>query len=267
MIAGVLAAGLAGAAVQPDRGRLRGIYLGVASLGLVFIGQHVLNKPTSVTGGFNGASAPEFSAVRLHLRQPDPSCTSWASRSGRPSGSGTSGWSSGLAAYLFARNLVRSRPGRALQTLRDSEVAASVMGVNVSRYKARVFLVSSMYAGLAGVLHALVYRPHRARVLRPRAVHRVPGHDRPRRARLGGRCAVLGAVFVTALPLVFQRYADVVPFVGGPGRAGSPPVRRRATSSASRSSSSSSSSRPVWPAWRGGSAARAETRRRAAHQS
>src|SRR3712207_9302806 len=57
--------------------------------------------------------------------------------------------------FRSARNLLRSRPGRALQTLRDSEVAASVMGVNVQRYKGRVFLVSSMYAGLAGVMYAL----------------------------------------------------------------------------------------------------------------
>src|SRR3712207_6909762 len=53
--------------------------------------------------------------------------------------------------FRSARNLLRSRPGRALQTLRDSEVAALVMGVNVQRYKGRAFLVSSMYAGLAGV--------------------------------------------------------------------------------------------------------------------
>ena len=71
--------------------------------------------------------------------------------------------------------------------------------------------------------------------------------------------AVLGALFVSALPLVFQRYADVVPFVGGPARAVWPPARRPATSSGSRSSSSSSSSRPVWPVSPDASAARAET--------
>ena len=141
MVAGVLLAGLAGLLFSPIAARLRGIYLGVASLGLVFIGQHVLNSWTSVTGGFNGRIGAGVLALRLHLRQhATPTCSSWASRSGRPSGSGTSGWSWPLAAYLFARNLLRSRPGRALQTLRDSEVAASVMGVNVQGYKARVFL-------------------------------------------------------------------------------------------------------------------------------
>src|SRR6476661_7942459 len=61
MIVGVLLAGLAGLLFSPIAARLRGIYLGVASLGLVFIGQHLLNTWTSVTGGFNGRAAPKFS--------------------------------------------------------------------------------------------------------------------------------------------------------------------------------------------------------------
>src|SRR3954454_14118400 len=60
MIVGVLLAGLAGLLFSPIAARLRGIYLGVASLGLVFIGQHLLNTWDSVTGGFNGRAAPEF---------------------------------------------------------------------------------------------------------------------------------------------------------------------------------------------------------------
>ena len=60
MVVGVLLAGLAGLLFSPLAARLRGIYLGVASLALVFIGVHVLNSWTEVTGGFNGRSAPEF---------------------------------------------------------------------------------------------------------------------------------------------------------------------------------------------------------------
>jgi branched-chain amino acid transport system permease protein len=108
-----------------------------------------------VTGGFNGRIAPDFSLLGFSFGNKDPQLFV----AGVEFREAERLWYLGLllviAAYVFAKNLLRSRPGRALQTLRDSEVAASVMGVNVQRYKARVFLVSSMYAGLAGVLTAL----------------------------------------------------------------------------------------------------------------
>ena len=120
----MLLAGLAGLLFSPIAARLRGIYLGVASLGLVFIGQHLLNTWTSVTGGFNGRAAPSSPCSASRFANNDPRSSSPTSRSARRSGSGTSASSSPLTAYWFARNLLRSRPGRALQTLRDSEVAA-----------------------------------------------------------------------------------------------------------------------------------------------
>ena len=189
---------------------------------LVFIGQHVLNSWTSVTGGFNGRSAPEFSLFGFTFGNTDPELFVM----GVPFREAERLWYLGLvlalAAYLFARNLLRSRPGRALQTLRDSEVAASVMGVNVQRYKARVFLVSSMYAGLAGVMYALSIGS-----IAPESFGLELSILFLAMIVLGGLGSVggaaLGALFVTALPLVFQRYADVVPFVGGAGEGGLAP--------------------------------------------
>jgi branched-chain amino acid transport system permease protein len=219
MIAGVLLAGLAGLLFSPIAARLRGIYLGVASLGLVFIGQHVLNSWTSVTGGFNGRSAPEFSLFGFTFGNKDPELYVLAVPFREAERLWYLGLVLALAAYLFARNLLRSRPGRALQTLRDSEVAASVMGVNVQRYKARVFLVSSMYAGLAGVMYALSIGS-----VAPESFGLEVSILYLAMIVLGGLGsvggAVLGAAFVTALPLIFQRYADVVPLVGGPGESG-----------------------------------------------
>ena len=219
LIAGVLLSGLAGLLFSPIAARLRGIYLGVASLGLVFIGQHVLNSWTSVTGGFNGRSAPEFSLFGFTFGNTDPDLFVL----GVPFREAERLWYLGLvlalAAYLFARNLLRSRPGRALQTLRDSEVAASVMGVNVQRYKARVFLVSSMYAGLSGVMFALSIGS-----IAPESFGLEVSILYLAMIVLGGLGSVggaaLGAMFVSALPLIFQRYADTVPFVGGPGEGG-----------------------------------------------
>jgi branched-chain amino acid transport system permease protein len=222
MIAGVLAAGLAGLLFSPIAARLRGIYLGVASLALVFIGQHVLNSWTSVTGGFNGRSAPEFALFGFTFGNTDPDLFVL----GVPFREAERLWYLGLAlalaSYLFARNLLRSRPGRALQTLRDSEVAASVMGVNVQRYKGRAFLVSSMYAGLAGVMYALSIGS-----IAPETFGLELSVLFLAMIVLGGLGSVggsvLGAVFVSALPLIFQRYADVVPFVGGAGEGGLAP--------------------------------------------
>ncbi|MBW3648177.1 MAG: branched-chain amino acid ABC transporter permease, partial [Actinobacteria bacterium] len=124
-----------------------------------------------------------------------------------------------IAAYIFAKNLLRSRPGRALQTLRDSEVAAAVMGVDVQGYKARVFLVSSMYAGLAGVLYALSIGS-----VAPESFALDLSVLYLAMIVLGGLGSVggaaLGAIFVSALPLVFQQYADSLPLVSDIGEGG-----------------------------------------------
>ncbi|SDD23801.1 branched-chain amino acid transport system permease protein [Geodermatophilus telluris] len=219
MVVGVLLAGLAGLVFSPIAARLRGIYLGVASLGLVFIGVHVLNTWTPVTGGFNGRSVPEFSLFGFSFGNDDPQLFVL----GVPFREAERLWYLGivlaLAAYLFARNLLRSRPGRALQTLRDSEVAASVMGVNVQAYKARVFLVSSMYAGLSGVMYALSIGS-----IAPESFGLTVSILYLAMIVLGGLGSVagaaLGAAFVTALPLVFQQFADVLPLVSAPGEGG-----------------------------------------------
>ena len=204
MVLGVLLAGLAGLLFSPIAARLRGIYLGVASLGLVFIGQHVLNTWTSVTGGFNGRTAPGFELFGFSIS----SSEDYLAVLGVPYGGPERLWYLGLvlaiAAYWFAKNLLRSRPGRALMTLRDSEVAAAVMGVDVQRYKARVFLVSSMYAGLSGVLYALYIgsvAPESFALnlsLLYLAMIVLGGLD-----SVGG--AALGAVFVRSLPIVFRQ--------------------------------------------------------------
>ena len=52
LVGAVALAGLAGALFSPISGRVRGIYLGLASLGLVFLGQHILQNATAITGGY-----------------------------------------------------------------------------------------------------------------------------------------------------------------------------------------------------------------------
>lgn len=219
LLAAVLLSGLAGLLFSPIAARLRGIYLGIASLGLVFIGQHVLNTATKVTGGYNGRTTPKFSlfGFRFATGHPDLSVLNV------PFGEAEKLWYLGLffavAAYLFTKNVLRGRPGRAMQTLRDSEVAAAVMGVNVQGYKARAFLVSSMYAGLAGVLYALsIGSVAPASFTLDVSVQYLAMIVIGGLGSVGG--AVIGAVFVSALPLVLQQYSDSLPLVAQVGQPG-----------------------------------------------
>ncbi|MCW2622318.1 MAG: braE [Frankiales bacterium] len=219
MVLGVLFAGFAGLLFSPIAARLRGIYLGVASLGLVFIGQHVLNTWKAVTGGFNGRNTPRFELFGFAFDSTDPTLYVLNVQFNEFERLWYLGLFLAVAAFLFARNLLRGRPGRALMTLRDSEVAAAVMGVNVQRYKARVFLVSSMYAGLSGVLYALLIGS-----VAPESFALDLSVLYLAMIVLGGlgsvSGAVIGAVFVSSLPIIFQEYAGSLPFISEPGQGG-----------------------------------------------
>jgi len=207
----VLLSGAAGLAFSPIAARLRGIYLGIASLGLVFGGQHVLFNAESLTGGFNGRDVPDFTIAGF----------SFGDLSGEalfvldvPFGREEKLWYLGVAvaaaAYAFFRGVVASRPGRALRAIRDHEVAAEIMGVPVTRYKAYAFGLSSMYAGLGGVLLALAF----SRIV-PETFGVALSVEYLAMVVIGGLTSaggvVLGALFVSSLPTVLERYAPFLP--------------------------------------------------------
>ncbi|MFB7999299.1 branched-chain amino acid ABC transporter permease [Streptomyces sp. NPDC056002] len=217
-LAAVALAGAAGAVFSPISGRLRSMYLGVATLALVFIGQHVLLNATPVTGGFNGRSVPPMEVFGLSFSDAGDGLAVL----GVPFGGLERLWYFGLvlvaAACLAARNLLRGRPGRALGALRDSEVAAAVMGVAPARFRAAAFTVSSMYAGAGGALLALAYQ----RIV-PDTFGLSFSMDLLAMIVIGGLGSVAGAaagaVFVTVLPQLLGHYADQLPLVVAPGSA------------------------------------------------
>ena len=198
VVLAVVAAGVAGLLFSPIAARVRGIYLGVASLGLVFLGQHVLFNAEALTGGFNGRDVPPLRAFGFSV---DDVETLWFV-----------GLVVVVSCWWFYRNIRASRAGRALHAVRDGEVAASVMGVNVMRAKGSAFLVSSMLAGLGGVVLALAFRhivPETFGVLLAveyLAMIVIGGVGSP-----NGTLA--GALFVSALPVILQRYSDALPFL------------------------------------------------------
>ncbi|WP_405904666.1 branched-chain amino acid ABC transporter permease [Streptomyces sp. NBC_00656] len=214
--AAVLLAGAAGALFSPLSGRLRGMYLGVATLALVFIGHHVMLNAETFTGGYNGRPVPPMEIFGLSLSDADDGL----SVLGVPFGALERLWFFGLAvvvvACLAARNLLHGRPGRALGGLRDSEVAAAVMGVPATRSRAAVFTVSSMYAGAAGALLALAFQ----RVV-PDYFGLLLSMDLLAMIVIGGlgsvSGAVLGAVFVSMLPQLLSYYAGALPLVVAAG--------------------------------------------------
>lgn len=209
----ILLAGLAGAAFSPISGRLRGLYLGVATLALVYIGQHVMLNARSVTGGFNGRSIPSMELFGFPLAD---SGSQVLLVLGVPFDRLERLWYFGLVivalAWWLARNLLRGRPGRALGALRDSELAASVMGVPAARYRAAAFTVSSMYAGAAGALLGLAYE----RIV-PDSFGIMVSITFLAMIVIGGLGsvggAIVGAVFVSSLPHVLGHYAPHLPLV------------------------------------------------------
>ncbi|MEO7449221.1 MAG: branched-chain amino acid ABC transporter permease [Humibacillus sp.] len=152
VLAVVISAGV-GAAFAPVSGRLSGIYLGVASLSLVFLGWWLARVLPSIAGSTSsGRYAQDLNLFGFDFGEKSPSLAVL----GVPIGQNERlFWLYAvltLIAYLVARGAVDGRVGRAWRAVRDNEAAATVMGVSVVRQKATAFAVAGAYAGLAGVM-------------------------------------------------------------------------------------------------------------------
>jgi branched-chain amino acid transport system permease protein len=223
LVLAVTAAALVGFVFSPVASRLRGIYLGLATLGLVFVVRHLLLNLDSWTGGFNGRTVEPFTLGGFSFSNKNPDYLAIA---------GVEFQGLHRLWYLFlvltllacwlAANLRTSRTGRAWANVRDSETAAAAMGIAVARHKASAFVVSSGYAGLAGALLALAYGR-----LSPDVFTLTVSVDFLVMIVLGGLGsvggAVVGALFVTALPLVLAEYSGSLPFLAAPGSGGLDP--------------------------------------------
>jgi branched-chain amino acid transport system permease protein len=156
LVGAVVVSGLFGLAFAPVAGRLRGIYLGVASLSLVFLGLYLGQSLEMLTGGTSsGRTPPTFRLFDFAFANSQPAPTILGVAIQKQQRLWYLFLVLAVIAYLLARGAVRSRIGRAWRLVRDNEAAAAAMGINVVRVKAGAFVVSSAYAGLAGVLTAL----------------------------------------------------------------------------------------------------------------
>lgn len=219
-ISAAATAGLAGAIFSPVAGRIRGIYLGLATLGLVFLGRHLILNADDLTGGFNGRNVEPFSIFGFSFSNSQPDYLALA-------GVQFEGlhrlWYLFLCitvvAGILGRNLRSSRIGRAWANLKVSETAAGTMGIDVSRAKASAFITSSAYAGTAGALMALAYGR-----ISPDLFGMQLSIDFLIMVVIGGlgsiAGAAVGAVFVVVVPLILVEYSSDLPFLALPGSGG-----------------------------------------------
>jgi len=139
LLASGLVSGMIGVVFGLPSIRVKGFYLAITTIAAQFIIIWVISH-WGITGGFNGMSVPYASLFGFEFR------------------SRTSQFFLimvlGILAILFAKNIARTKLGRAFIAIRDNDLAAEVMGVNLLYYKLLAFFIGCFFAGIAGSLLA-----------------------------------------------------------------------------------------------------------------
>ena len=201
-----LVAAIAGILVAPLATRLRGLYLAIVTLGLVFIGEHVFREWSDLTGGAGvgrEAAIPELFGYSFN--------------------SSSNFLTKDQNLYLLmlvllllfalgARNLARSRVGRALAGVRDRDMAAEMMAINLPVTKTVAFGISSFYAGCGG---ALLYTI--TGFFEPTSFSLLLSVQFIAMVLIGGAGTVsgtiMGAMFISLLPSITRELPSFVPFI------------------------------------------------------
>lgn len=145
---------LLGLVIGPFALRLRGQYLAVVTIGLVFLGGHIFSNWESVTGGGSGApvAGADLSIGPLDFAQLELGGQIYT----REQSLFWLVWALVALTALVAKNITRTRPGRAMQAIRDRDLSAEVIGVQLARYKVGAFAVAGAMAALAGALYGVL---------------------------------------------------------------------------------------------------------------
>jgi branched-chain amino acid transport system permease protein len=188
--AGGLMAALIGAIVGIPSLRIKGLYLAIATLAGQLIIEWTINHVTWISGG-----------VQASIEVPRPALFGYTIATQRQM-------------YFFllvfvvlaivgTMNLVRSRVGRAFIAIRDQDIAAEIIGINIFRYKLLAFAISSFYAGVTGVLYTYYLG-----IANYEQFQIAVSIDYLAMIIIGGLGSVLGsifgAIFVTLLPIVIR---------------------------------------------------------------
>ena len=176
--------------------RMTGIYLTIATLAFSVIIQEVFSRWESVTHGLSGMAVPKAHIFGISFEGEIAFyylCLGFL-----------------VAALWLTRNLLRAPTGRAWIAIRDSEIAAQSMGVNLAIYKSTAFAYSAGLMGLAGALFA-----HKIAFLAPDIFTILLSIQLLLLVIVGGlgslHGAVFGAIFVALLPPVIAILRDSIP--------------------------------------------------------
>lgn len=186
IIVGGIVGGLAGLALGIPALRLSGPYLAIATLALMISIPQVLQKYDGLTGGTQG----------LIIRNPPPP-------PGLENDLSNNEWmyllclGVALVMLVIAWSVLRGPLGRSFVAVRESEVAAAAMGINVSRTKVIAFTISAFYAGVAGSLLTMLVE-----VMTPNSVDVFASINFLTAIVIGGLASILGSVIGAAV-LVF----------------------------------------------------------------
>ncbi|QHE75204.1 branched-chain amino acid ABC transporter permease [Hydrogenophaga sp. PBL-H3] len=193
-------AGLLSAAVGMVVGlpalRVKGIYLGMATLAFGFIVEEVMARWEHVTGGNSGLMVKYPSLFGWELDSTNEFyflCLVVT-----------------VLATLAIANLMRSSTGRAFVAIRDSEISAQSMGIHLARYKTMSFALSAALAGIGGALYA-----HKIQFLSPEQFSIIQSIDLLLMVVIGGlgsiHGAFLGAIFLIVMPQLIALGKDFLP--------------------------------------------------------
>jgi branched-chain amino acid transport system permease protein len=176
--------------------RVKGMYLGIATLSFGFIVEEVMARWESVTGGNGGKAVAPLKAF------------------GWTADTDMSFYFVCLACLagstLVVLNLLRAPTGRAFVAIRDSEISAQSMGIHLALYKSLSFSISAALAGLGGALYA-----HKMAFISPDQFSLAQSIDLLLMVVIGGlgsiHGAFFGAVFLIGMPQLIAVGKDVLP--------------------------------------------------------
>ncbi len=136
-MAGVMSA-IVGVIIGIPSLRIKGLYLAIATIAAQFIFEYVFMNWESMTHGIRGINVPdpEIFGFQFDTERKFYFVTLFFV----------------VIGTLYARNLIRTKTGRAFIAIRDRDLAAELIGINLFRYKLTSFAISSFYAGVAGSL-------------------------------------------------------------------------------------------------------------------